>query len=505
MNYSDTLRTVYDKLDELGDLPVFSATVNRIQQVSSSEESDAMALAMAIMKDANLSAKVLKIANSSSYHRGNAAITVVSRAVVTIGFKQIKNLCLTLKLIEGFHKHYPDLNVPGLLMRAFLNANIASDLAIRSHKVGDAEECYINALLFGLGEVVVAHTMPALYRRMIKLRAKGEHSWHKIQVNALGGTFSDIGQDLARSWGHPPQVVQAMAREEAYSTGDQSVQLAGVGYHLLEQLYGLDACDEYPYAELVESIEAVTELNGDQINESVLRCYQKVAQIASDYGLSCRSMVREYAPSNDDEKDELVRQMAFITAQHTEAEDSSAAVESGRRTLRVSGDAEKQLDYLHQVTEMISQGVAIPKVLKTIVVAMQRCTDLDRTQLCLLSRNGERLEAKVAEGNNTFRLKSYFSRGFDGTDNDMFLRVIKRGATLLVNDLDENGWHERIPEDFIQQVECQGFVLAPLVVNKRVIGMLYGDRLLGQGALSERDFKVFSQFASQARLALMKV
>lgn len=503
MKFSDTLRIIYEKLDKLGDLPVFSATVNRIQQVSSSEESDAMALAMAIMKDANLSAKILKIANSSSYHRGGAAITVVSRAVVLIGFAKIKNICLTLKLVEGFHQSHPDLNVPGLLMRSFLNANIASDLSMRSRHQGDAEEAYINALLFGLGEIVVAHTMPNVYRKMLAERRKGTHTWQKIQKATLGGTFSDIGQDLARSWGHPPQVVQAMnQKKDGVIAGGQTTQIAGLTYELLEQLYGLDDIGEHNFSESLEDLGTVTGLSAEEIGESTLRCYQRVSQTASDYGLSCGSMVRNYAPTGDDAKDELMRQMAFITAQSTEAE---REIEPPRETVEDSrvSLAEQQLDYLHQVTEMINQGEALPKILQSIVTAMEKCSLLDRALLCLVNRAGDQLEVKIAEGEALDAIQSYFTRRKDGSPNDMFFRVMARGATLLVSDLDENGWLERIPQQFVQEVVCQGFVVAPIVVKDRVIGMLYGDRLKGRGPLDERDFKVFSQFASQARLALL--
>ena len=502
MKFSDTLRIIYEKLDKLGDLPVFSATVNRIQQVSSSEESDAMALAMAIMKDANLSAKILKIANSSTYHRGGPAITVVSRAVVLIGFAKIKNICLTLKLIEGFHQSHPDLNVPGLLMRSFLNGNIASDLSMRSRHQGDPEEAYINALLFGLGEIVVAHTMPSAYRKMLVERRKGTYPWQKIQKAMLGGTFSDIGQDLARSWGHPPQVVQAMAQKDEVTEGEQATQIAGLSYELLEQLYGLDDKGEHSFSESLEDLGTVTGLSAEEISESTMRCYQRVSQTASDYGLSCGSMVRNYVPTGDDTKDELMRQMAFITAQHVEAEREHEFPQETIEDTRNSY-AEQQLDYLQQVTDMINQGEALPKILKTIVTAMEKCSQLDRAQLCLVNRSGDQLQAKIAEGEVLDPIQSYFTRRKDGSQNDMFFRVMSRGATLLVSDLDENGWLERIPQDFVREVECQGFVVAPVVVKDRVIGMLYGDRLKGRGPLDEQDFKVFSQFASQARLALL--
>lgn len=66
ITYQLTHKKIQAQLARLGDLPVFSATLNRIRELSSSEDSDAMMLAMAVMKDANLSARLLRVANTPS-------------------------------------------------------------------------------------------------------------------------------------------------------------------------------------------------------------------------------------------------------------------------------------------------------------------------------------------------------------------------------------------------------------------------------------------------------
>lgn len=186
MKYQQTLNSIYSRLDRLGDLPVFSATVNRIRQVSSSRQSDAMALAMAVMKDANLSTKLLKIANTPTYNRSGSNISAVSRAVVLIGFERIQNLCVTLKLIESFRDEQPDSLIEPLLISAFLNASMAREMAAAAN-VRDIEEAYICGLLYGLGEVIVAFTLPDTYRDMLRQRVSARDNWSRIQLQTLGG------------------------------------------------------------------------------------------------------------------------------------------------------------------------------------------------------------------------------------------------------------------------------------------------------------------------------
>lgn len=151
MDYKQTLNEIVTRLHKLGDLPVFSATVNQIRQLSSSEEADAMALAMAVMKDVNLSVRVLKLANTPMFNPQNREIASLSRAVVLLGFERILNLAMTIKLVESLREDTPDKVLDQLLVQAFLNASIARELA-EAANLRRAEGVYLNGLLHNLGE-----------------------------------------------------------------------------------------------------------------------------------------------------------------------------------------------------------------------------------------------------------------------------------------------------------------------------------------------------------------
>lgn len=505
MKSTETLQNIHRNLGKLGDMPVFSATVNRIQQISASEESDAMALAMAVMKDASLSARLLKLANSPTYKRGQGNITVVSRAVVLLGFNQIKNICLTLKLIESFHNNNPEIDMPGMMMEAFLGATIAKELALQSRKNTDAEEVYIGALLYGLGEIVVACTLPKEYSQMQQMRQRGDKSWPSIQLEVLGISLSKLGKELAVGWGYPQQVVASMGEvdpENLDPKAELHEQLPALSHQLLQQLYGKDEHNEKPFGYVIDAISELTNMQIDDIGELTLQCFRQVSKVGRDYGLRSASLVPSFAESGDPGKDELTRKLAFLA--HSEAEQNgtplSAPVAKGP-----SEDEIKQLrlEYMHELTELISSEGKVHEVLKLAVEAIRMCTEMDRSMLCLLNRPKTHLSVKMIEGEGIEKLQTYFEREKNNKADDLFFRVLSKQVTLLVNDLDEAGWRDRLPPDFVKIVDCQGFVLMPLTMGKRVIGMLYADRLAGTGAISDADFNTFNQFVSQTRLALM--
>lgn len=508
MKYTETLKNIHRSLDRLGDLPVFSATVNRIQQISASEESDAMALAMAIMKDAALSAKLLKLANSPMYKRGQGNITVVSRAVVMLGFNQIKNICLTLKLIESFHNENPDLDVPGMMMRQFLGANIAKELALKSRQAVDPEEAYMSALLFGLGEIIVACTLPDQYRKMLRLREQGDKKWPLIQAEVLGMSCDELGREMAAGWGYPKQILNSMTMTDVENLDERSDLLASLptlSNGLVQQLYGQDQQNELPYDKIVDAISLVGDIPLDEVSEITLQCFQKVAKVSRTYGLKARSLVPEFTETGNVAKDDMVRQLAFLA--HNEVEEDECEPEQ-EEPMHAPSAAQyqrnsKQLEYLNQLTELIAADGKIHEVFKLVIEAIRECSTFDRSMLCLLTKSNSHLSVKMIEGEKLEPLQNYFERDKTGQADDLFFRVLAKQVTLLVNDLDEDGWHKRLPPSFVAQVGCQGFVLIPLTMGKRVIGMLYADKAKHNGPVSEEDFNTFNQFSTQTRLALM--
>ena len=506
MKVTDTLQRIHSKLDRLGDLPVFSATVNRINQVSNSQESDAMALAMAIMRDVSLSARLLRLANAPLFNRGQGNISHVSRAVVVLGFDRIRNLCVTLKLVEGFHQQQPDLNVPGMLMRAFLNANLASEFMQRGKHRGDAEAAYINGLLYGLGEIVVAYCLPDDYRRMQQHRAAKKHSWAHIQREVLGAELSDIGQELARSWGYPSSVAKAM-REPDQGSHTPSEQVAGLGYHLLEQLYGFDERDEYPFAETMSELMDCTGLEESDINEVLVQGFRQAGQVAKDCGLQTRRMIPRFVDGAGDDKNELIRQLAFTTRMQLDADgpvnDSfSEMPQSGPPATDGNEHARHQLEALQEINEMIASNAPVQEILRKVVNALQQFTGFDRVIFCLLAPDAKAMSVRLGRGEHLKMLERYFNRRSNGGRDDLFFRLVERGANLLVADLDEEGWRERLPTNYLSLCRSQGFVASPLKSGKRTIGMIYADKLAGNQGISAGEFRTFNQFVSQVHFSL---
>lgn len=503
LKYQDTLNAIYGQLDRLGDLPVFSATVNRIRQVSSSQQTDAMALAMAVMKDANLSTKLLKIANTPSYNRSGGHISAVSRAVVLIGFERIHNLCVTLKLIESFRDEQPNSGVEQLLISAFLNASLARELAAAAGAL-DIEETYICGLLYGLGEIIVAFTLPQAYAEMLRQRKRARDSWPRIQLQQLGGHFSDIGQDLAQSWGFPKSVVQSMdpmTADQLRSRGKLNHRLAAGCHDLLELIYGRDTSDELNYSELMSDLADATRQPVDKLDSPISEAFRQVCDLADEYGLQHRLVSPQLRESDDPALDEMTGKLAYYVRSR-EARTPVVQPEPAPVEPRVPSEnqrMERQLHHLQQMNELIAAPTSAGSIIEAAVTAITEASALDRVAFCQLGPQGQELKARILAGERTEGLKAFFQLHRQMPGALLFFRILEKRMTLLVPDISEPGWQERLPEHFLQGVDPKGFIVAPLVVKDRVLGLFYADK---DEVVDDQEFKVFNQFLMQARLGL---
>lgn len=506
MKYQQTINAVYSRLDRLGDLPIFSATVNRIQQISSSRESDAMALAMAVMKDANLSAKLLKLANTPGYNRGQGSIKVVSRAVVLLGFDRIKSLTVTLKLIETLGQCHPDVDIGALQMRAFLSGALARELAQRCGG-RDVEQTYLCGLLHNLGETVLAYTRPELYDRMLQLRQHSGDNWESVQLRVLGGHFSDIGQDLATSWGFPKAMVMtmdALTAEQLRGADRLDHRLVSLSSQLLELLHARGAYGGPGYTRLLKDIMAETRIDRDAVEQSISHAYKLVCDLALEYAVPTRALVPPL-DSSDPEVAELNRRTAYYIHSRLESHGEPSPAEPPAPTspgVTVGSVQSLQLDYLQALGELLDAAASPQQILQKVVEAIIKSTGCDRAAFCLLDRDSRQLAVRLMGGEGQAPLRDYFKLNRGQGEGDFFFRLLGQGSTLLVSDIDQDDWRTRLPAGFLATVLPQGFILSPLLVGSRSIGFLYADRLRGQGAISVDDFRGFNRFFLQARLAL---
>jgi HD-like signal output (HDOD) protein len=522
-----TLEKIQARLDKAGDLPVFSASVNRIRMMSSSEETEVTEFATEITKDASLTTKLLRVANSSYYSRGGSKVGVASRAVVMLGFDTVRSITLALKMIDSFQYQHPQINMNALLVKSYLSAGFVREIAFKAN-VKDPEESYTCGLLHNMGEIIVAVTLPDEYLKMASMVEQGQCSWAKAQTSVLGASMTQLAQELLRKWEFPGQVTKTVADFTRSTKGpvrnsqELNCALATLSANIMDSLYTPNTSPDLDYQKLLLDLQEVSGLRGDALTECLSASFKMSCDLAEQYGLDKKMLKPKMVGSGDDTRNKTARNLAYmVSAASGEVVAEEAASETKRNATdpiapngsaqsattkpgdasATRGDSSAFLNVLHDITMMITQKADINAIFGKILEGIHRGVGFDHAMLCLMTPDRSRYKARFAVGTNAEALKKYFSADVNAK-TDLFSRVTLNGEDLLVKDAHDERWRSLLKKDFVAATSAETFVVTALKLGDKSIGFFYADTSLSKGQITPELFRGFVQLVSQARIAL---
>ena len=518
----ETLALLKEKIDQHGDLPVFSASVNHICSVSSDPEADVMSLSQEVLKDANLSTKLLRLANSPYYARGTAKIGVVSRAIIVLGFDTVKNLSLTMKFIESFQDEHPSIEMDKLLVRSYLSAGFVRNVALNLG-IQDAEETYTCALLHDLGEVSVATYLPEKYVDIITLAKESREPAETHERKVLGASFRVIGKELAESWDFSSKVVATMdsapadIRNQITKPNELNRVLSSLSSQIVGSLYSSGLESKTQYQDLMTNLANATGFKRDKLEDSLSESFKMSCELAKTYGISARKLMPAVADTKDESRDKLARQFSFFVSSmlpkaNTSSEASSApGVESqdtATATEAPSNESDQhtlqpmlQLQYIQDITSLITDSAKLNTVLIKVLEGIHTAAGFPRVSLCLISPDRKSYVARIAIGEEKDLIKTYFQRLLK-PKNDIFSRVVMENVDIFVEDSSDGRWQNVLPTKFLTEIGAKSFVAAPLKSRSKPLGFVYADKGRSSHPISAEQHRAFTQFVAQARLAL---
>jgi HD-like signal output (HDOD) protein len=219
---SGTLDFLLRRMRHKSDFPALSDSIARIQRLANSDNESLGSLSNEILKDVALTNKLLRLVNSAHYAQaGGGTISTVSRAVALVGFAGIRNMALSLVLLEHMH----DKAHANQLKEEFLRALMAGSLAGELCRVGrEGEEAFIGAMFQNLGRLLTEFYFPEEAGQIRSLAAASHAPGASVSlasalqaetsasVSVLGITFEDLGLGIAKNWGLPDNLRQCMRR-----------------------------------------------------------------------------------------------------------------------------------------------------------------------------------------------------------------------------------------------------------------------------------------------------
>jgi len=193
--------TSLDMLAErIQELPTLPAVYHRVRELLDGGSSSAAQVEEVISHDPAITAKLLKLVNSSHYGF-RERISSVAHAIALIGFQGVKNLVLTLSVFPALKGGKRDFSEEA---RKFWLHSVGVAAAMRALAgilhFASREEAFTFGLLHDIGKVAMCQVMRDELVAAEALAGERNEPLHEVEREVLGFNHSDVGRLLSGKW-----------------------------------------------------------------------------------------------------------------------------------------------------------------------------------------------------------------------------------------------------------------------------------------------------------------
>ena len=202
-------QTILAEIEQRDDLLSLPQALAEILREVDNPDFGSDQLARIILKDPPLTAKVIKMANSSAYQR-YGRVSNVHQAVQTLGSMTVKCLALSSSILQPDQIEKESGIDPRRYFETILTVAAACENIAGRIGKGSTEEAFIAGLLHDIGTMFLLHHYPAAYRRISAGKVTGATGIRDAEKKVFGLDHCEVGYVLASKWRLPSNVVRAI-------------------------------------------------------------------------------------------------------------------------------------------------------------------------------------------------------------------------------------------------------------------------------------------------------
>jgi hypothetical protein len=151
---------------------------------------------------------------------------------------------------------------------------------------------------------------------------------------------------------------------------------------------------------------------------------------------------------------------------------------------------------------LIDDSISVNDILRMILEAMFTGMGFEHVLLCIKDGRHNTMRGKFGFGDEVQTLVKAFDFSLTAP-SDVFLVALTNNADILISDVDEPKIASRIPAWYRKHIVARTFVLFPIIVKAKPIGMIYADRSgAGDIVIAEKELSLLKSLRNQAVLAI---
>ena len=216
-------------VDKVVNLPTLPAVMTRIIQKVEDPETTTNEIVDIISVDQALTMKVLKIVNSA-YYGFRQRISTLERAVVILGFNNVKNLALSASIFDTLGGEGDGIFNRNKFWEHSIGCGVTTKALARKlrHDPRTLEEAFTAGLLHDIGKVVLDKYVHEEFDEVVKTAIKKDMLIVDAEREVLGADHTDMGHWLAVKWGLPNSLKEVISFHHSPESAKEARELTGL-------------------------------------------------------------------------------------------------------------------------------------------------------------------------------------------------------------------------------------------------------------------------------------
>ncbi|MGO9013692.1 MAG: HDOD domain-containing protein [Dissulfurispiraceae bacterium] len=479
---------ILGRLQENGDFPAMSNTMNMINQLKAAEDASVTELANIVLRDYALTSKIIKVVNSVSYSQFGE-VTTISRAVNLLGFENIKNLCLTLMLFGHFREGDSNLEHLDTMIKSFYSGFLAQKLC-GEVSFENKEEAFICSLLHNFGKMLISFALPETIKEIKSVSRQRGISEDAAALSVLGGRYEEIGMAIAKGWNFPTKIIRSMhklSRTEVKDSSDEIDQLISIASLSNEISNILSSSSEKK--EMDERLGKLADmfkttfsgLNRKVITGVINESLEELNQFSTIFHINLDSVPfnRQLMTWSDKVVEPSATVAGPLHADFTSEQLKSIDVIAGSEKEDTPDSVFSK--GLHDVTCSLLSSFSLNDIIRIVLETIYRGMQLSgdgKVLFLIKDTKFASMSIKFGIGSGIQEMKKWFTIPI-GDSNDIFNIAVAKQHDLVIKDLEPAAVRKLLPEWFKNRVLKKTFiVLLPIIINNKPVGLIYveGDK-----------------------------
>ena len=429
----------------------FSRQVGSVNQILNMDYSSAKDIARVILKDFGLTTQVLKLVNSSVYRQfSTKGISTISEAMIILGADEIRQLAAGLKIFELMNSAATSRLLKDKIFKSLHRSAVARQ--IQREMGGDATDAFpISAMLYELGEYLVALLDPDTYIRIDIFMEENGLSKQKASKSILGLTYSELGQMVALKLNLPKKVVHAMRPVTQGTDPNQPIAPQDKARYLCGFIHEL--CDIPLPADNTGALGAAAQL-ADK--------YRGVFDIGAGQALE---MTRAAM-------DRVIRhaEILGIDPEQINAPGPDPCGIKNRDELDIG---------INRVEDALTNGLSIHKIFTRLIDTMDKSFYFKQIVICIRKKETNTMEPRFIRGEERIEESSNVLGFRIEPESGIFYNAVSQKSDMIIKDIKKEAYKQQIPSRYIEKTarpfHVKGFGIFPIFVDGKILSMIYVD------------------------------